>query len=301
MEKPKAPKNVLDLRERSTEHVKNLQHEITQALEQIEDSGVRFQEDLWKKETMGGGGRTRVLSDGKVFERAGVNFSSVYGDFPEDFAAKLPGEGTAFYATGVSLVIHPLSPMIPTVHMNYRFIQHGEVFWFGGGQDITPYYVFEEDVVHFHQSIKTPLDKFDDALYPQYKKWCDEYFYNSHREEPRGLGGIFFDYVKDADFEPCWKSLGAAFLESYVPIVKKRLAEPYGKNERDFQLHRRGRYVEFNLLHDRGTKFGLQTGGNIESILMSMPPTAKWSYKYGPKPGSREEELFKAYERENWV
>jgi len=285
-------------RERAIEFVRDLQDRITRELERV-DGAATFQEEFWERPG-GGGGRTRVIQNGGVFEKGGVNTSTVFGEFPKEFAKTLPGEGGHFFATGISLVIHPKSPMVPTVHMNYRFIQHGSAFWYGGGQDLTPYYVFDEDCIHFHKTIKEALDQHDTKFYPDFKLRCDEYFYNHHREEPRGIGGIFFDYIEDEKFESAWKEAGDAFLGSYVPIVEKRKHLNYGEREVDFQLYRRGRYVEFNLIHDRGTLFGLKTKGNIESILMSLPAHATWKYKWSPEPGSREEALYRALEKKSW-
>ena len=297
-------KNIETLRNSARDHVMNLQDKITSAIEEIESTsteGKKFEQHLWERPG-GGGGRSRVLTEGAVFERAGVNFSEVHGEFTEEFAKKLPaGDGLSFYATGVSLVFHPRSPMVPTTHLNYRFIQRGSAFWFGGGQDLTPYYPFEEDCVHFHKTMKDVCDRFDSALYPKFKKDCDEYFYNHHRDEPRGIGGTFFDYQQDADFYECWKAQGEAFLSSYLPIVQKRKDLEYGERERDFQLYRRGRYVEFNLIHDRGTLFGLKTKGNIESILMSLPPVVRWEFNRKEEEGSEEAKLYEFLNRKQWV
>ncbi|MFL5243179.1 MAG: oxygen-dependent coproporphyrinogen oxidase [Gemmataceae bacterium] len=273
-----------------------LQERVCSALEHL-DGGASFQRDAWQREG-GGGGRTRILTDGAVFEKAGVNFSDVYGQLAPEFAAGLPGEGRDFSATGLSLVLHPRSPMIPTVHANIRFLTKGEAQWFGGGADLTPYYPFREDVIHFHRVWKRVCQNHGPPVdYLRFKHWCDEYFFLPHRGEPRGVGGIFFDYLKD-DLSKLFvfvRDCGEAFLEAYEPIVKNRRSEAYTAEQRAFQEFRRGRYVEFNLLYDRGTVFGLKTGGRVESILMSLPPVARWNYDYKPAPGSREAELYETY------
>jgi len=288
-------------RERTETYFKDLQDRITQTLEKLD--GSSFREDFWSREG-GGGGRTRVLENGVVFEKAGVNFSAVAGNLPEQFAAKIPmGSGTAFSAAGVSLVLHPRSPMIPTVHANFRYLEKGEAAWFGGGTDLTPYYPYADDAVHFHRTLKTACDRHDATFYPRFKKWCDEYFYLKHRGETRGVGGVFFDYL-EGDLEKLFhfvRDLSDAFLTAYVPIVEKRMNEAYTDHERQYQLYRRGRYVEFNLLYDRGTIFGLETRGRTESILMSLPPLARWVYDYKPEPGSREEQNLEFYKPRDWV
>jgi coproporphyrinogen III oxidase len=278
-----------DLRERARDHLLDLQDRITSALERAD--GGKFREDLWERPG-GGGGKTRILS-GSLLERAGVNFSEVHGEMSAELRSVLPGEGQTFYATGVSLVLHPRSPMVPTVHANFRFVSRGERSWFGGGSDLTPYYLFEEDARHFHAVWKRVCDRHDPAHYPRFKRWCDEYFFLPHRGEARGIGGIFFDYL-EADLERTfafWKDAGDAFLEAYLPIVDRRRDAVWGPQEREHQLVRRGRYVEFNLLYDRGTSFGLRTGGRVESILMSLPPEVRWAYNVQPEPGSREAAL----------
>lgn len=273
-----------------------LQDGICAGLERLDRQGP-FREDSWQREG-GGGGRTRVLTDGAVFERAGVNFSEVHGQLAPEFAASLPGEGTAFTATGVSVVLHPLSPLIPTVHANFRYLTKGSQSWFGGGADLTPYYPFRADVIHFHRVWKRVCDRHAPiADHRRFKEWCDEYFYLAHRKEPRGVGGIFFDYLTE-DWNRTFafvRDAGDQFLEAYVPIAERRKALPYTAEQRAFQEFRRGRYVEFNLLYDRGTVFGLKTGGRVESILMSLPPTVRWHYDYRPAPGSREAELVDVY------
>lgn len=254
--------------------------------------GSSFHEDVWQR-AGGGGGRSRTLADGGLFERAGVNVSEVHGELSEAFAAKLPGSGNEFYATGISLVLHPRNPRVPTVHANFRYIERGKEWWFGGGADLTPYRLYADDARHFHRVWQTVCDRHDAEYYPRFKKWCDEYFYLPHRQEARGVGGIFFDNLSgDRDkIYAFWKDVGEAFLESYVPIVERRRDETYSEEERRFQLLRRGRYVEFNLMYDRGTVFGLKTGGRIESILMSLPPLARWEYNVECPSGTPEAEL----------
>ena len=282
-------------RDRAAAYFRDLQDRIVAALEQLD--GKRFHEDAWQREG-GGGGRTRVLSEGGVFEKAGVNFSDVHGQFSEEFASQIPGEGRDFTACGISLVLHPRSPMIPTVHANFRYLTKGERAWFGGGADLTPFYPFRDDVIHFHRTLRTACQRHAPLIdYAHLKKWCDEYFYLAHRREPRGVGGIFFDYL-EGDFEQLFafvRDAGNAFLDAYLPIAQRRKNEAYGERERAFQEYRRGRYVEFNLLYDRGTLFGLKTGGRIESILMSLPPVVQFRYDWHPEPGSREAELYDVY------
>ncbi len=281
----------------------DLQDQICASLEQ-EDGEARFIEDAWDREE-GGGGRTRVLTNGKVFEQAGVNFSHVYGNkLPPSATAQRPElAGRDFQAVGVSLVIHPHNPYVPTSHANVRFFiaeKPGEdpVWWFGGGFDLTPYYPFEEDVIHWHQTSKAACDPFGEDVYPKYKKWCDEYFFLKHRNETRGVGGLFFDDLNDWGFEKSFEfmqSVGDHFIKAYQPIINKRKGTPFDERERDFQLYRRGRYVEFNLVFDRGTLFGLQSGGRTESILMSLPPLVKWRYDWQPEDGSPEADLYENY------
>jgi coproporphyrinogen III oxidase len=308
------------LKVRARDFFAALQDEICAALEES-DGAAKFREDLWARDE-GGGGRTRVMEGGAVFEKAGVNFSEVEGRFDEAFAAKMPvGEGTKFFATGISLVLHPLSPMVPTVHANFRYLERGSGSWFGGGTDLTPYYPYIEDVVHFHSTLKAACDKCDPWYYPRFKKWCDEYFFIKHRNEARGVGGIFFDYQtgKHADepLEPgdrrskadrgiefvfeFVQGVARAFLPAYLPIAERRKDEPYTDREREFQLIRRGRYVEFNLVYDRGTHFGLQTRGRTESILMSLPPVVRWPYDYRPEPDSREAEAWEFFRPRDWL
>jgi coproporphyrinogen III oxidase len=292
------------LPQRCAELFQNVQSHICLALEKADGVG-KFITDNWQRTDLkggdGGGGATRILTNGAIFEKAGVNFSAVHGVMPADFAAKLGAakQEIPFFATGVSLVIHPRSPMVPTTHANWRFLRLGESSWFGGGSDLTPYYLWDEDAKHFHTVLKGVCDKHDPTFYERFKKWCDEYFYLPHRKETRGIGGIFYDYLgrdDGADHEKLFSfasDLGFAFTEQYIPIVERRASEPYGEKERYFQLLRRGRYVEFNLLYDRGTHFGLQTGGRIESILMSLPAEVRWDYCPQVEPGSREEYLIK--------
>lgn len=281
----------------------DLQDRICTAIEE-EDGGERFAEDNWQRE-QGGGGRTRVLANGKVFEQAGINFSHVFGNsLPASATAQRPElAGRSFQAMGVSLVIHPHNPYVPTSHANVRFFiaeKAGEepIWWFGGGFDLTPYYPFREDVIHWHQTAKAACDPFGVDIYPRYKQWCDEYFFLKHRNETRGVGGLFFDDLNEAGFEQSFafmRSVGDHYVPAYLPIVNRRKLTPYSDRERDFQLYRRGRYVEFNLVFDRGTLFGLQTGGRTESILMSLPPLVKWRYNWSPEPGSPEADLYDNY------
>jgi coproporphyrinogen III oxidase len=289
------------------DHVKNylleLQDSICRDLQTLE-SKASFVEDQWLRDE-GGGGRTRVLADGAVFEKGGVNFSHVYGNRlpPSATAARPELAGRSFEAMGVSLVIHPCNPYVPTSHANVRFFiaeKPGEepVWWFGGGYDLTPYYPFEEDCIHWHQVAKAACEPFGKDIYPRFKQWCDEYFYLKHRNETRGVGGLFFDDVNEQSFEDCFdfmRSVGDSYTEAYVPIVARCMAMPWGERERQFQLYRRGRYVEFNLVFDRGTLFGLQSGGRTESILMSLPPLVRWEYNWQPQPGSPEANLYEHY------
>lgn len=292
------------------DYLKRLQDSICAGLEQ-EDGGATFEEDSWQRPE-GGGGRSRVLANGKVFEQAGINFSHVSGmQLPASATAHRPElAGRDFQATGVSLVIHPHNPYVPTSHANVRFFiaeKKGEepVWWFGGGFDLTPYYGFEEDVRHWHRVSRDACSPFGDDVYARYKKWCDEYFYIKHRNEPRGVGGLFFDDLNEWGFDKSFsfmQSVGDHYLQAYRPIVHKRKHTEYGERERDFQLYRRGRYVEFNLVYDRGTIFGLQTGGRTESILMSLPPLVKWRYNWQPQPGSPEAQLYEKFLKPtDWV
>jgi len=280
-----------------------LQDTICAALE-TEDGGSRFREDSWSREG-GGGGRSRVLEDGVVFEKAGINFSHVYGEgLPPSATAHRPElAGRTFQAMGVSLVIHPHNPYVPTSHANVRFFIAEKagadpVWWFGGGFDLTPYYGFDEDCIHWHQVAREACQPFGDNVYARYKQWCDEYFFLKHRNEPRGIGGLFFDDLNQGGFDQCFafmRSVGDHYVPAYLPIVARRKASEYGERERDFQLYRRGRYVEFNLVYDRGTLFGLQSGGRTESILMSLPPLVKWRYDWRPETGTPEARLYDRY------
>ncbi|MGL4420449.1 MAG: oxygen-dependent coproporphyrinogen oxidase [Gemmataceae bacterium] len=275
--------------QRAAELFRQMQDTIMEGLETLD--GGTFREDRWDRPE-GGGGRSRVLSEGNVFEKAGVNFSEVFGTLDPNFAKQLPGDGLEFYATGVSLVLHPRNPHIPTVHANFRYLQRGSLAWFGGGADLTPYYPVLEDVQHFHRTWQSVCQAHGNVVdYAQLKAECDRYFYLPHRNEARGVGGIFFDnLLKPRAFEFV-AACGAAFLPSYLPIVERRQGTPYSAAERRFQEYRRGRYVEFNLVYDRGTLFGLRTNGRIESILMSLPPVVRYEYDYRPEAGSREAAL----------
>jgi len=287
-----------------------LQDEICAALEE-EDGEGRFCQDAWER-PQGGGGRTRVLEDGAVIEKAGVNFSHVFGEkLPPSASARRPElAGRGFEAMGVSIIVHPRNPYAPTSHANLRFFiaaKEGEepAWWFGGGFDLTPYYGFEEDAVHWHRMARAACDPFGQELYPRFKKWCDEYFFLKHRDEPRGIGGLFFDDFNEAGFAPSFafvRSVGEHFLKGYIPILQRRKEVPYGERQRNFQLYRRGRYVEFNLVYDRGTLFGLQSGGRTESILVSLPPQVQWRYDWQPEPGSEEAKLYEVFLKpRNWA
>jgi coproporphyrinogen III oxidase len=271
-----------------------LQERIVSALEQAD--GGSFGRDAWTR-AEGGGGVSCVIEEGNLFERGGVNLSRVQGTRlpPSATAARPQLAGRAYEAMGVSLVLHPRNPYCPTVHLNVRHFSAGDTWWFGGGMDLTPYYGFEEDARHFHASCRQALDPFDPGYYPRFKRWCDEYFFLKHRNEPRGIGGIFFDDLADRDFDFSFalaRSVGDAFLGAYLPILETRKSMSFGERERAFQLYRRGRYVEFNLVYDRGTLFGLQSGGRTESILMSLPPQAAWRYDWKPQPGTPEARLY---------
>ncbi len=290
--------------------LQQLQDDITTAFEAID--GKTFREDAWTREAGGGGGRTRVLEEGEVFEKAGVNYSFVTGEAlpPSATAARPELAGRSFAATGVSLVIHPRNPYVPTSHMNVRFFiaeKAGSepVWWFGGGFDLTPYYGFEQDCEHWHREAWKACEPFGEDVYPRFKQWCDEYFFLRHRNEPRGIGGIFFDDLNEWGFERCFaflRSVGEAYLPAYLPIVERRRHLEWGEREREFQLYRRGRYVEFNLVYDRGTLFGLQTGGRTESILVSLPPLVRWRYDWQPEPGSEEARLYEEFLRpRDWL
>jgi coproporphyrinogen III oxidase len=280
-----------------------LQNNITDALCDL-DGTLELQEDEWDREE-GGGGCSRVMRNGDVFEQAGINFSHVFGDeLPASATAHRPElAGKKFQALGVSLVIHPANPFVPTTHMNVRFFvaekeNKDPVWWFGGGFDLTPYYGFEEDAKHWHVTAKDACAEYGEDIYPRYKKWCDDYFYLKHRQEQRGIGGLFFDDLNEWEFEKCFaflRNVGDAFLPAYIPIVERRKDIEYDEQQRQFQLYRRGRYVEFNLVYDRGTLFGLQSGGRTESILMSLPPKVRWEYDWQPEPGTPEAELYDKY------
>jgi coproporphyrinogen III oxidase len=305
--------------------MKQLQDKICQALEQADGTG-KFQQDEWEREE-GGGGRSRVMREGNLLEQGGVNFSEVWGShLPPSILTQRPeAAGHKFYATGTSMVLHPRNPYVPTVHLNYRYFEAGPVWWFGGGIDLTPYYPFAEDAAHFHKTLQQACNNHHPEYYPVFKRWCDEYFYLKHRQETRGVGGIFFDYQDGREGQlyrgphtdspaavysnqlgnqspRSWEELfafvgdcGEAFLPSYLPIVNRRRNMEYGDRERNFQLYRRGRYVEFNLVYDRGTIFGLQTNGRTESILMSLPPLVRWEYGYTPEPNTPEAELYDTF------
>ncbi|MCU0550674.1 MAG: oxygen-dependent coproporphyrinogen oxidase [Leptolyngbya sp. Prado105] len=324
-----------DSRERVSQWLKTFQDQVCKGLEAV-DGEATFREDSWTRPE-GGGGRSRVMREGRVFEQGGVNFSEVWGkDLPPSILVQRPeAKGHSFYATGTSMVLHPRNPYIPTVHLNYRYFEAGPVWWFGGGIDLTPYYPFEEDVIHFHKTLKNACDEHHPEYYPTFKLWCDEYFYLKHRNETRGVGGIFFDYqdtqgvlypifypgsqmdtqaaqrsqevgaVQGRTWEDLFafiQSCGNAFLPAYTPIAEKRKNTEYGDRERQFQLYRRGRYVEFNLVYDRGTIFGLQTNGRTESILMSLPPMVRWEYGYEPEAGTPEARLYDTFLKpQDWI
>lgn len=283
-------------------YLTQLQDRLCAAFERLDRAS--FVEDRWRRDA-GGGGITRVLADGEVFEQAGVNFSSVTGDElpPAATAARPELAGRAFTATGVSVVVHPRNPYVPTAHMNVRYFKAEKpgadpVWWFGGGFDLTPFYPVHEDVLHWHRTARDACAPFGDDVYGRYKKWCDEYFYLRHRDETRGVGGLFFDDLNELGFGRSFaftRAVSDAFLPAYLPIVAARRDAPWDEREREFQLYRRGRYVEFNLVYDRGTLFGLQSGGRTESILMSLPPRARWEYNWHPEPGSPEERLYRDY------
>jgi len=292
------------------DYLRALQMRICSSLEDV-DGKEKFRRDCWDRPG-GGGGESRVLKGGEVFEQAGVSFSHVFGDQMPPSATKSRPElaGRSFQAMGVSLVLHPHNPYVPTTHANFRFFSTDSedsdaVWWFGGGFDLTPFYPFHDDVLHWHRSAKEACDPFGADTYGKYKKWCDEYFYLKHRAETRGVGGVFFDDLNETGFEKSFeftRAMGDQFLPAYLPIVKSRYKHKYGERQREFQLYRRGRYVEFNLIHDRGTLFGLQSGGRTESILMSLPPRVRWEYDWQPAPGSAEADLYENYLRpRDWL
>ncbi len=293
-------------------YIQELQDTITSKLEAV-DGKAKFQEDLWKR-AEGGGGRTRVIENGNIFEKGGVNISKVFGELPEALRKQFGVESGDFFACGLSLVLHPKNPFIPTVHANWRYFEmydgEGNIVtqWFGGGQDLTPYYLFDEDAIHFHTVCKEACDKHHPDFHQKFKETCDNYFWNAHRNEARGVGGLFFDYLKKTDEFSMQNrydfvtEVGNSFLNSYVPIVEKRRGMEYTQEHKDWQEVRRGRYVEFNLVHDRGTLFGLKTNGRIESILMSLPPVVQWKYNHHPEEGSQEAKLLEVLAKpKNWV
>jgi coproporphyrinogen III oxidase len=292
-----------NLREDWVDFIHGLQDVICNRLEEIDGKG-KFKEDKWERQEQGGGGKTRFIENGNVFEKGGVNSSVVFGNVSDAMRTQLKIDGAKWFACGLSIVLHPLNPYVPTVHANWRYFElydeSGKQIdaWFGGGTDLTPYYLFEEDATFFHERLKQTLNPFGEKLYAGYKKECDQYFSNHHRgEETRGIGGIFYDYLRSTNKEEAEKLFrfqqanGNAFLDTYLPIVEKRMSIPFGEQEKLWQEIRRGRYVEFNLIHDRGTLFGLKTNGRTESILMSLPPRARWIYNYKPVPGSAEDKL----------
>jgi coproporphyrinogen III oxidase len=303
----------MDIKTKFEQLITDLQNSICKEIELL-DGKAKFKEDVWTREG-GGGGFTRVLTNGNIFEKAGVNRSAVHGEVTPALAAQLKTKGSHFFATGISLVIHPLSPMVPTTHANFRYFELYDEkknkidSWFGGGADLTPYYLFEEDAIHFHKTFKTTCDQFDSSFYPKFKLLCDDYFNNTHRDnERRGVGGIFYDYMRptgnqNEEFlfnfsDEC----GRAFTKSYLPIVERTKSLPYGEEQIRWHELRRGRYVEFNLIHDRGTIFGLKSKGRTESILMSLPPRVRFDYDDKPVPGSREEELIKVLKNpRQWI
>ena len=313
------------MKDKFYQYILQLQNQITSKLEEV-DGVAKFREDIWQR-SEGGGGRTRVIENGAVFEKGGVNISAVHGKLPSSMQQLFNVAEADFFACGLSLVIHPKNPMVPTVHANWRYFEiydesninaspsgrsgganDGGHSWFGGGQDLTPYYLFEEDAKHFHQTCKAACDKHNLEFYPKYKKQCDDYFWNTHRNEARGVGGLFFDYCKETedmkmeDWYNFVTEVGNSFLQAYIPIVERRKHLPYTGAQRTWQEIRRGRYVEFNLVHDKGTLFGLKTNGRIESILMSLPPKVQWVYDHNPEAGSEEEKLIKILQKPiNWV
>ena len=302
------------IKENFSSYIDNLQDEICAAMEET-DGGAKFKEDNWDRDG-GGGGRTRVIEKGNVFEKGGVNISRVWGELPDPIKTHFNVDSGWFWAGGLSLVLHPENPMVPTVHANFRYFELYEDEgmdnavdgWFGGGADLTPYYLFEEDAAHFHETLKKACDRHHPNFYPEFKKECDHYFYNSHRGEARGVGGLFFDYRRESDEMSLddWYAFttdaGNAFIDSYQPIAEKRKSLPFTPEQRYWQEIRRGRYVEFNLVHDRGTLFGLKTNGRIESILMSLPPEVRWDYDHHPEEGSEEARMLEVLKNpREWV
>ncbi len=306
-----------DQAERVEACLRELQDRICAAIEAVDasdgdaDGEEGFREDIWQREEGAGGGRTRVLKNGGVFEQAGVNFSRVSGDtLPPSATAHRPHlAGGSFTACGVSLVLHPHNPYVPTTHANLRYFEARKpgmdpVWWFGGGFDLTPFYPFDKDILHWHRVARELCATYGEDVYPRYKRWCDEYFLLRHRNETRGVGGLFFDDLDEGGFERCFafmRDVGQGFLDAYLPIVERRMHEPWGEREREFQLYRRGRYVEFNLVYDRGTLFGLQSGGRTESILMSLPPRVRFEYDWQPEPGSAEARLADYLVPRDWL
>lgn len=295
-----------DLFERAAKFYSELQAELCRVLAEA-DGGSDFTSDAWQRPG-GGGGVARVLEGGALFEKAGVNWSSVEGELPAEIADHMPGQGRSFRACGVSLVLHPRSPMVPTTHANFRCLTKGDALWFGGGADLTPYYFFQDDAVHFHRVLAEACDRHRPVGdYDRFKAWCDEYFFLPHRNETRGVGGVFFDYLgAKAEHPPeqvfdFVRDVASAFAQAYLPIAQRRQPMPYGDTERTWQLRRRGRYVEFNLIYDRGTLFGLKTNGRIESILMSLPPLVRWDYDVMAQPGSPEAELLTHLRPTDWL
>lgn len=299
-------------KETFTAYIHDLQDRICAQLEAL-DGQARFVEDQWERPG-GGGGRSRIISEGAAFEKGGVSISIVHGELPPEMQKRLNVSEANFFACGLSLVIHPHSPMVPTVHANFRYFElydgSGQRVdcWFGGGSDLTPYYLWPEDAVHFHRTLKEAADRFHPDFYPRYKQQCDDYFFNSHRDEARGVGGMFYDYLRpgqddmsEADWCRFNMAMGDSFLPAYVPIVERRKAEPWEAQHKLWQEIRRGRYVEFNLVHDRGTLFGLRTNGRTESILMSLPPTVRWVYDHHPEPGTPEADLLAWLKPRDWV
>jgi coproporphyrinogen III oxidase len=297
---------VSDLFERAAKFYAELQAELCRVLADA-DGASDFTSDAWQRPG-GGGGVARVLSGGALFEKAGVNWSSVDGELPAEIADTMPGQGRSFRAAGISLVLHPSSPMVPTTHANFRCFTKGDALWFGGGADLTPYYFFQEDAVHFHRVLAEACDRHRPVGdYDRFKAWCDEYFFLPHRNETRGVGGVFFDHLGAKGEHPpeqvfdFVRDLASAFAQAYLPITQRRQPTPYGETERTWQLRRRGRYVEFNLIYDRGTLFGLKTNGRVESILMSLPPLVRWDYDVMPQPGSPEAELLTHLRPTDWL
>ena len=297
--------------EQVEKYLLNLQNDICEEFGGL-DTKSSFDKDVWEREDGRGSGITRVITNGSLFEKGGVNFSIISGDKMPKSATELRPElaGRKFTALGISLVLHPENPFIPTTHANVRFFiaeneEEEPLWWFGGGFDLTPYYGFEEDAIHWHKIARKACEPFGEKVYEKYKKWCDDYFYLSHRDEQRGIGGLFFDDLNEGGFDSCFefmKSIGNHFVEAYKPIVLKRQETPYNEKQKDFQLFRRGRYVEFNLVQDRGTLFGLQSGGRTESILMSLPPKVKWIYQFNISPNSEEEKLTNYYLKpRDWI